>query len=59
MFRTDPGKDRWQLGFKDAVLSSFKLLRKYGLKPVEEDVTLVRYESDAVFVNVYHGRGSF
>ena len=59
MFRTDPGKNRWQLGFKDAVLLSFGFLRTYGLKPVEEDVTLVRYESDAVFVNVYYGRGSF
>ncbi|MGO4882158.1 MAG: hypothetical protein ACLP59_15195 [Bryobacteraceae bacterium] len=59
MFRTDSGKDRWQLGFKDAALSSFEFLRTYGLKSVGEDVTLVRYESDAVFVNVYHGRGSF
>ncbi len=24
-----------------------------------EDVTFVRYESDSVFVNIYHGRGSF
>ena len=55
----DPGKDRWQLVFKDAVLSNFGFLRAYGLKHVEEDVTFVRYESDAVFTNVYHGRGSF
>jgi hypothetical protein len=59
MFRTDPGENRWQLGFKDAVLSNFGFLRTYALKPVKEDVTFVRYESDAVFVNVYHGRGSF
>jgi hypothetical protein len=52
MFLTDPGKHRWQLGFKDAVLSDFKFLTAYGLKPVQEDVTLVRYESDVVFVNV-------
>jgi hypothetical protein len=45
--------------FKDAVLSNFEFLHTYGLKPVEEDVTFVRYESDAAFVNVYHGRGSF
>ena len=49
MFLTDPGKHRWQLGFKDAVLSDFKFLTAYGLKPVQEDVTLVRYESDVVF----------
>jgi len=59
MFRTEPGEDRDQLGFKDAVLSSFGFLRSYGLKAIEEDVTFVRYESNAVFVNVYHGRGSF
>jgi hypothetical protein len=59
MFRTDPGKHRSQLGFKDAVLSSFDFLRAYGLKPIKEEVTFVRYESNSVFVNVYHGRGSF
>ena len=59
MFSNEAGKDRWQLGFKEAVLSSFGFLRTYGLRPVEEDVTFVRYESDSVFVNIYHGRGSF
>jgi hypothetical protein len=59
MFQTNPGKDRWQLGFKDAVLSSFEFLRTFGLKPISEDVTFVRYESGSVFVNVYHGRGSY
>jgi hypothetical protein len=59
MFQTDTGKDRWQLGFEDAVLSSFAFLQAHGLNPVEENATFVRYESDAVFVNVYHGRGSF
>jgi hypothetical protein len=59
MFQTQPGENRWQLGFKDAVLSSFEFLRTYGFRVVEEDVTFVRYESAAAFVNVYHGRGSF
>jgi hypothetical protein len=58
MLRTDPAKDRRQLDFKDAALASFGFLRTYSLKPVEEDVTFVRYESPAVFVNVFHGRGS-
>jgi len=58
-FELNPGQNRWQLGFKDAVLSDFEFLSAYGLKPVQEEVTLVRYESDTVFVNVYHGRGSF
>jgi hypothetical protein len=31
----------------------------FGLRPVEEKVTLVRYESAGVFLNVYHGRASF
>ena len=59
MFRTEPGKDREQLGFKDAVLSNFEFLHTYGLKPVKQEVTFVRYESDAVFTNVYHGGASF
>jgi hypothetical protein len=59
MFQTDPGEDRWKLGFKDAVLSSFEFLKAYGLTPVEENDTFLRYQSDAAFVNVYHGRGSF
>lgn len=56
--QAEPGKGREKLGFREAVLSSFGFLRTYGLEPVMEDVTLVRYESDAVFVNVYHGRSS-
>ncbi len=48
-----------QLGFRDAVLSSFRFLGTYVFKPVKEDVTFVRYESDAAFINVYQGRGSF
>lgn len=59
MFRMDPGQNRWQLGFKEAVLSSFDFLSQYKLRPVLEDVTLVRYESDTTFINIYHGRGSF
>ena len=59
MFRTEAGKDREQLCFKDAVLSNFGFLHTYGLKPVKQEVTFVRYESDAMFTNVYHGRGSF
>lgn len=59
MVRTQPGPNREQLGFKEAVLAGFQFLRTYGLKPVKEEVTLVRYESKKVFVNVYHGRASF
>lgn len=59
MLNKEPGPERAQLGFKDAVLANFKFLSDLGLRPVDEKVTLVRYESAGVFVNVYHGRASF
>jgi hypothetical protein len=59
MLNKEPGPERAQLGFKDAVLSNFKFLSDFGLRPVEEKVTLVRYESSRIFVNVYHGRASY
>lgn len=59
MLNREPGPERAQLGFKDVVLSSFKFLVDFGLRPMEEKVTLVRYESAGVFLNVYHGRASF
>jgi hypothetical protein len=54
-----PGKDRWKLGFKEAALASFRFLRDYGLECAQSDVTFVRYDSPKIFVNVYHGRGSY
>ncbi|HEY0701198.1 MAG TPA: hypothetical protein VGD60_00380 [Candidatus Acidoferrales bacterium] len=54
-----PGPNRAQLAFKEAVLAAFDFLRSYGLRPVKEEVTFVRYESGTVFVNVYHGRASY
>src|SRR5712692_8348300 len=59
MLYKEPSPDRAKLGFKDAVLSSFKFLERFGFRPVEEKTTFVRYESSVVFVNVYHGRASF
>jgi hypothetical protein len=59
MLNKEPEPERAQLGFKDAVLSNFKFLDDFGLRPIEEKVTLVRYESSEVFVNVYHGRASY
>ncbi|HWY55443.1 MAG TPA: hypothetical protein VNZ03_13315 [Terriglobales bacterium] len=59
MLNKEPGPERAQLGFKDAVLSHFKFLSDFGLRPVEEKVTFVRYESPHVFVNIYHGRASY
>jgi len=55
----DPGPGRAELGFKEAVLSGFNFLATYGLRPVYEEITFIRFESAVVFVNVYHGRASF
>jgi hypothetical protein len=59
MLNKEPSPERARLGFKEAVLSSFKFLSDLGLHPVEEKLTFVRYESSDVFLNVYHGRASF
>lgn len=59
MLNKVPNPERVKLGFEAAVLSSFKFLTDLGLRPVQEEVTFVRYESTEVFVNVYHGRASF
>lgn len=59
MLNKEPEPGREQLGFKEAVLTSFKFLNDAGLHPVAGEMTLVRYESSVVFVNVYHGRVSF
>lgn len=59
MLNKEPNPERAELGFKEAVLSSFKFLNDAGLRPVQQEMTFVRYESPEVFVNVYHGRASF
>lgn len=59
MLSIEPGPERAKLGFKEAVLSSFKFVTELGLHAVDEKVTFVRYESPEVFINVYHGRASF
>jgi len=59
MLSEEPSPERTKLGFKDAVLSSFKFLGEFGLRAIEKKTTFVRYESAKVFVNVYHGRASF
>lgn len=65
MIRFEPGPDRWKLGFKDAVLTNFRFLRDYGFRCVRADVTFMRYETRwnllkrALYVNIYHARGSY
>ncbi len=59
MFTTEPAPDRSQIGFTEAVKSSFAFVNEYGLELVQEEVTLVRYQSEKVSLTVYHGRGSY
>lgn len=59
MLKVNPGPEREQLGFRDAVVSSFKFLSAFGFHLVREESTFARYESQTVFVNVYHGRASY
>ena len=60
MCMTDPGPDRAELGFSEAVLSAFAFLTKeYAFHLETLTPTLVRFESPSLFVNIYHGRSSY
>ena len=48
-----------RLGFTGIVLEAFTFLERFGFVPVVRESTLVRFESQSVFVNVYHGRSSY
>jgi hypothetical protein len=56
-----PGEsDRGKFKFADIVRSSFDfLITDFGFSIIEENVTLVRFESDRMAVNVFHGRSSY
>jgi len=56
--RRELGVDRERLRFVEAVRAGFGFLEQLGFEVVLELSTLVRYESDLVFVVVFHGRGS-
>lgn len=52
--------DRSHLKFSETVLENFSFLEKdYLFTCAQVEQTFVRYESSRVFVNIYHGRGSF
>jgi hypothetical protein len=56
----EPSGSRASLGFAEAVTYAFKfLVEDFAFRCVRKDVTIVKFESDFVFVNVYHGRISF
>jgi hypothetical protein len=56
---TDPGGHRAALGLVEATVSAFEFLREYGFERVVAQPTFVRFESQAGFVNVFHGRSSY
>ena len=58
--RFTEGPDRWRLRFAEAVVREFAFLEsELGFRRTKEETTFVRYESDRLFLNVFHGRGSF
>lgn len=48
-----------QLGFVAAALRAFAFLEHLGFAVVRREPTLIRFESESVFINVYHGRSSY
>jgi hypothetical protein len=60
MLRAQTGRERAGLGFREAAISAFAfLVEDFAFSCVQQQVTFIRYESNLVFVNVYHGRASF
>lgn len=60
MLKAQAGNERASLGFREAVIAAFSfLVDDFCFSCVSQYVTYVRYESDSVFLNVYHGRSSF
>lgn len=52
--------EREKLGFAGAAEDAFRfLVANCGFRLVSRAPTYVRYESQAVFVNIYHGRSSY
>jgi len=51
--------NRESLGFRNAVENAFKFLENYGYHIVESTTTLVRYEGNGRYVQVFHGRQSY
>ncbi len=58
-FPVIPGGGAGRLGFVDFVLEAFAFLLRLGFVIARREGTFVRFESDVVFINVYHGRSSY
>lgn len=57
---TEPGPHRGGLGFASAVERAFEFLEHdFELQLVRAESTLVRFEGDRRFVNIFHGRASY
>jgi len=51
--------DRSLLGFADEAKRCFAFLEKLNFKCVQIESTIVRWESQKIAINVYHGRSSY
>ncbi len=58
-FSVPQGGGAGRLGFVKLVLDTFAFLLRLGFAVARREGTLVRFERDNVFVNVYHGRTSY
>src|SRR5262245_56371958 len=50
---------RRPLGFARAAEEAFRFLSDHGFRLQGSDVTILRYVSEGVFLNVYQGRSSY
>jgi hypothetical protein len=50
---------RAALGFVDKTRSAFGFLKEFGFREIGAEESIVRYATDRVFLNVYHGRSSY
>jgi hypothetical protein len=59
LHKIEAGPERYKLQFPEVVTEKFAFVAEFGLHQVRTEPTYVRYESPRVFLDVYHGRGSY
>ncbi|MEQ8766971.1 MAG: hypothetical protein RL885_23860 [Planctomycetota bacterium] len=57
--RTEGTSDQRILRFPESCQEAFRYLSDWSFRVVRSEDTLVRFESDRVFIQVFHGRTSF
>lgn len=57
--RVISGEGNGRLDFVGSATKSFAFLQRWGFALTRREATLARFESDRVFLNVYHGRSSY